>query len=808
MLSKIKRTVFALMALSFLIILAPVHTANAAVYMSVTPTSGEVRSTVTISASGLYLGYNPTYRIYFSDQYVDISDGSDKFIDDEMTRYSYISVTCTIVDNSFSQDLNVPTSFNTGLIDKDGTYYFYLAKQFSGGSQQGGTKWLIQQVVPFEIVGFTQISLSASQGHVGDRLEIEGEGFLPGESLTIMFDGVDVTEGAPKAASSGVGAGTFNGIITVPHSTYGNKEIKVIGKTSGTKVTRTFKVLPKIVLSKTEGAVGEEITIDGSGFRGRSLVNMIFGGNPEKRVPDRVEEDGAFSYTFSVPESTTSGSYVIEVVDHNDDSIYARANFEVKVYLEPEITLNLQGETVGSTIDISGVEFNNSKNITLTIDGVTVAPDAAIKSTSTGTFSGSFTIPELPAGTHTVEASDGTMVGVASATFTVVPKAEIDKTSGKAGDTVTVTGTGFKAGTAVVINFGGDTNVTPDGAKTDAKGSFSASFTVPAVAEGTHNVKISVGSDSVTKTFTTSISMTLSPESGKSGTEVVVTVEGLEPSEVASIYFGATKLSSATISGQGKLNFIFNVPVAAEGTHSVKIEVNGITISRDFTISADATFTPTSGKVGDDISITGSGFGSAKSLTLTWDDDNIGGSSLITTAEGTFNIAFKVPAVKGGSYVISISDGTITKTQTFTVEASAPPVPQPISPALASKEKGNVTFEWKPVNYDIMGFTYQLQVSKDSTFASMLIDKTGLTTTNYSLTDAEKLDKTGTDAPYYWRVRAVDEAGNEGAWTSNANFTVGGGWPSWLTWVLIGLGVVVLGILAFWVGRRIAYYSY
>ena len=90
----------------------------------------------------------------------------------------------------------------------------------------------------------------------------------------------------------------------------------------------------------------------------------------------------------------------------------------------------------------------------------------------------------------------------------------------------------------------------------------------------------------------------------------------------------------------------------------------------------------------------------------------------------------------------------------------------------------------------------------------MLIDKTGLTTTNYSLTDAEKLDKTGTDAPYYWRVRAVDEAGNEGAWTSNANFTVGGGWPGWLTWVLIGLGVVVLGILAFWVGRRIAYYSY
>ncbi|MDX9804050.1 MAG: hypothetical protein RBS96_08605, partial [Dehalococcoidales bacterium] len=78
----------------------------------------------------------------------------------------------------------------------------------------------------------------------------------------------------------------------------------------------------------------------------------------------------------------------------------------------------------------------------------------------------------------------------------------------------------------------------------------------------------------------------------------------------------------------------------------------------------------------------------------------------------------------------------------------------------------------------------------------------------YALTEAEKLEKAGEDNPYFWRVRAVDEAGNASAWTSAAEFYYGSGWPTWLTWVLIGLGVVVLGILAFWVGRRIAYYSY
>ncbi|MGI6079115.1 MAG: IPT/TIG domain-containing protein, partial [Fastidiosipilaceae bacterium] len=657
------------------------------------------------------------------------------------------------------------------------------------------------------------VSLSFTEGNVGEELEITGKGFWDNENIQIFFDDVDITadyvDGSPQVGSGASNEGEFTITVPIPASSNGSKTIKIKGSGSHIEVTKQFEVLSKLILEPSKGESGDQIIVTGTGFARSNYVDIFFDNTLLLRTAQRAS-NGSFMQAITIPADKDLGSYQIRAVDTNNSSINASAVFDlVAPPLSPEITLNPQGETAGSTIDISGVEFNNNKNITLSIDGVTVTPDAAIKSTSTGSFSGSFTIPELPAGTHTVEASDGTTVGVASAIFTVTHKAEIDKTSGKAGDTVTVTGTGFKAGTAVVINFGGDTNVAPTGAKTDANGSFSTSFTVPAVAEGTHNVKISVGSDSVTKTFTTSIVMTMSPESGKSGTEVVVTVEGLEPDAIASIYFGSTKLSSATISDHGKLNFIFNVPVAAEGTHSVKVEVDGITVSRDFTISADATFTPTSGKVGDDISITGSGFGSAKSLTLTWDGKAVEGSSgLVTTAEGNFNITFKVPAVKGGSYTISISDGTITKTQTFTVTASAPPIPQPVSPALASKVKGNVTFEWNPVTYDIMGFTYQLQVSKDSTFANVLINKTGLTAAKYSLTDAEKLDKTGSGESYYWRVRAVDEAGNEGAWTSNANFTVGGGWPSWLTWVLIGLGVVVLGILAFWVGRRIAYYSY
>jgi len=319
---------------------------------------------------------------------------------------------------------------------------------------------------------------------------------------------------------------------------------------------------------------------------------------------------------------------------------------------------------------------------------------------------------------------------------------------------------------------------------------------------------ITVGTTSVTKTFTTDMDMTIAPATGKVGTEVAITASGFAPSSSAIIYFGDNVLGTKNTDAEGNLTYTFTVPAVSQGTYPVKVEVSGISATKDFALSAEVNIAPASGNVGDEVSITGTGFGASKTLTITWGTDNIGGSSLSTTAEGTFNIAFDVPAVKGGSYNISVSDGTITKTQTFTVAESTPPVPQPVSPALYSKLNGDVTFNWNPVSYEIMAVTYQLQVARDAGFTTPVLNKTGLTVDQYALTAAEELEKAGEDNPYFWRVRAVDEAGNESAWTSAAEFYYGSGWPTWLTWLLIGLGVVVLGILAFWIGRRIAYYSY
>ena len=85
------------------------------------------------------------------------------------------------------------------------------------------------------------------------------------------------------------------------------------------------------------------------------------------------------------------------------------------------------------------------------------------------------------------------------------------------------------------------------------------------------------------------------------------------------------------------------------------------------------------------------------------------------------------------------------------------------------------------------------------------MEKDGLTETEYTLTEEESLASTEKEAPYYWRVKSIDGASNESAWTYPISFYVGVSWtalPSWAWYILYALGAVLLGILSFWLIRR------
>jgi parallel beta-helix repeat protein len=112
--------------------------------------------------------------------------------------------------------------------------------------------------------------------------------------------------------------------------------------------------------------------------------------------------------------------------------------------------------------------------------------------------------------------------------------------------------------------------------------------------------------------------------------------------------------------------------------------------------------------------------------------------------------------------------GNNSVTRWFRVDTLKPPAPTLISPANAATIADNTpVFDWSDVS-DPSGVTYDLSIARDAGFASIAIQKTGQTASTYEPTLAEALAA----GAYYWRVRAVDNAGNAGSWSEDWSFTV------------------------------------
>ena len=120
---------------------------------------------------------------------------------------------------------------------------------------------------------------------------------------------------------------------------------------------------------------------------------------------------------------------------------------------------------------------------------------------------------------------------------------------------------------------------------------------------------------------------------------------------------------------------------------------------------------------------------------------------------------------------------------------------------------GDATDPTKEVT-DPSGVTYTLQIASDAGFSTIVLEKEGLTESEYTITKEEKLEATKKEAPYYWHVKAIDNASNGSDWSGAGTFYVGFTFamPQWALYTLLGLGTLLLALLGFWLGRKTAYY--
>jgi hypothetical protein len=236
------------------------------------------------------------------------------------------------------------------------------------------------------------------------------------------------------------------------------------------------------------------------------------------------------------------------------------------------------------------------------------------------------------------------------------------------------------------------------------------------------------------------------------------------------------------------------VPAVTSGNYDVTASDGATAASAIFTVTTSLEITPTTGNVGSLITVTGTGF--TGTVVIEYDETTVATTRADTN--GNFVISFRAPASRHGQHTISAGDAVNTLETTFIMESNPPLTPQLVSPENGSRQGSRPTLIWSGVS-DPSGVTYTLQIAPDGSFVTLLLEKPGLTQSQYTLADEEGLRATDSDAPYYWRVMAVDGAENESNWAAARSFYV-----RYLPlWAFIVIIVAVSVLIAVLVTRRV-----
>jgi hypothetical protein len=115
----------------------------------------------------------------------------------------------------------------------------------------------------------TDCSVSPAAGPVYTRIALTCAGFQPGESISVRWDGAQVT--TFTANSSGGGTVRFS----APRSTTGRHLIKAVGEESSAP-SDGFRIRPSISTSPRLGSSGQTISVTLRGFAAGEVINIRF----------------------------------------------------------------------------------------------------------------------------------------------------------------------------------------------------------------------------------------------------------------------------------------------------------------------------------------------------------------------------------------------------------------------------------------------------------------------------------------------------------------------------------------------------
>lgn len=337
-------------------------------------------------------------------------------------------------------------------------------------------------------------------------------------------------------------------------------------------------------------------------------------------------------------------------------------------------------------------------------------------------------------------------------------------------------------------------------------------FTVPEASYGSNYVQFRRAwrpEEAYGFMFTVLPDLQVSPSSATPGSQVTIKGTGFPGEGVAALSLDGKALDlEPETNTLGSFTIEFTVPDAIAGRHAFEATAEDM-YRKEATASLEVvpgiSLQPVLPDIGSEATVTGCGFAATSPVTVEYDDQAMAATSPVTVEDddqavvdspqtdelGNFTITFTVPETSEAEHEITVTDGAgNVATLSLSLEGQPPLAPTTVSP---QEQRFGwfgaqiVAFTWTDVS-DPSGVTYTLEIGDNLNFFPLA---PGMRKTELAQPTCLIELEPGT---YYWRVKAVDGAGNQGEWTlSPYPFKVG----FFSVWYLVLGGLFFLVVFVF-----------
>src|SRR2546425_1142381 len=419
------------------------------------------------------------------------------------------------------------------------------------------------------------ISLDPTSGPAGTTVTITGSLFLPGSVVTISYDGTAVAT-TPATITTDLSGG-FSATFTVPASTAGSHTVSAKDAASNSasaqfNVTATIPSAPTN-LSATAVSPSQINLIwtaptnnGGSAITGYKIERSTDGGTSWGTI---VASTVNSWYSNSFLSANTTYTYKLSTINPIETSLpSSTASATTNPATVPAPPRYLSATTVSpSQINLSWWTPVNTGGSAITAYKIERSTDGGTTWNTIVANTGSVLYINhysntglLPSATYTYRVSAinaiGTSAPSSSASATTSPATtqasiSLSPTSGNAGTTVTVIGSNFTANSGITISYDGTAVATTPGTiTTSSSGGFSAAFTVPTSAAGSHTVNAKdAASNSASAQFTVTTSTT---------STLGVKTQDKNGNTITGFYVSLSQGGTVVASGFSPVNFTVN----------------------------------------------------------------------------------------------------------------------------------------------------------------------------------------------------------------------------------------------------------